>query len=97
MNNSGLGAEFMAAVDARLQQVQAGPNQFPSARGLIRLAIVHRFPYGIFFVAHSEFINVIAVMHHARDPKHWRRRAHLIEANPRSHRESASLGGSHNV
>jgi hypothetical protein len=79
MNNSGLGAEFMAAVDARLQQVQAGPNQFPSARGLIRLAIVHRFPYGIFFVAHSEFINVIAVMH------------------PRSHRESASLGGSHNV
>jgi len=72
---SGLGAEFMAAVDAKLEQVQAGPNQFPRARGLIRRAIVHRFPYGIFFVAHSEFINVIAVMHHARDPKHWRRRA----------------------
>ena len=42
---------------------------------LIRRAIVHRFPYGIFFVTHSEFINVIAVMHHARDPKHWRIRA----------------------
>lgn len=72
---SGLGADFMAAVDAKLEQVQAGPNQFPCARDFIRRAIVHRFPYGIFFVAHSEFINVIAVMHHARDPKHWRIRA----------------------
>jgi toxin ParE1/3/4 len=71
---SGLGAEFMAAVDAKLEQVQTGPKHFPRVRGLIRRAIVHRFPYGIFFVGHSEFINVIAVMHHARDPKHWRRR-----------------------
>ncbi|MGH9958611.1 MAG: type II toxin-antitoxin system RelE/ParE family toxin [Pyrinomonadaceae bacterium] len=72
---SGLGVELMAAVDARLEQVQAGPRQFPRVRGLIRRAIVHRFPYGIYFVEHSEFINVNSVMHHARDPKHWRRRA----------------------
>jgi len=72
---SGLGAEFMAAVDAKLEQVQARSKQFPRVRGLIRRAIVRRFPYGIFFVAHSEFVNVIAVMHHARDSKRWRRRA----------------------
>lgn len=71
---SGLGLEFMVAVEAKLEQVQAGPKQFSCARGLIRRAIVHRFPYGIFFVEHPEFVNVIAVMHHARDPKHWRKR-----------------------
>jgi plasmid stabilization system protein ParE len=71
---SSLGREFMAAVEAKLEQVQAGPKQFPRVRGSIRRTIVHRFPYGIFFVENSESINVIAVMHHARDPKHWRRR-----------------------
>ncbi|MFY9270376.1 MAG: type II toxin-antitoxin system RelE/ParE family toxin [Candidatus Manganitrophaceae bacterium] len=70
----GLGAEFMTAIEAKLEQVQAGPKQFSRVRGFIRRAIVHRFPYGIFFVEHSEFVNIIAVMHHARDPKHWHRR-----------------------
>jgi len=70
---SDLGIEFMAAVDTKLEQIRAGPRQFPRMRRLIRRAIVLRFPYGIFFVERSEFITVIAVMHHARDPKHWRR------------------------
>lgn len=37
-------------------------------------ALVHRFPYAIFYRQAAEAIQVIAVTHQARDPRIWRRR-----------------------
>jgi toxin ParE1/3/4 len=71
---SGLGAEFMDAVEHKLAQVQSNPLQFPAVRGVTRRAIVMHFPYGIFYVPRADLISVLAVMHHARAPLRWQRR-----------------------
>jgi hypothetical protein len=71
---SGLGAEFMDAVEHKLAQVRSNPLQFPAVRGATRRAIVMRFPYGIFYIPRGDLISVLAFMHHARAPLRWQRR-----------------------
>lgn len=70
----GLGAEFMEAVERKLNQIESNPWQFPAVHNLTRRAIVMRFPFGIFYVPSDETVAVLAVMHHARAPLRWQRR-----------------------
>jgi plasmid stabilization system protein ParE len=70
----GLGEDFLAAVRAKLDQIESNPLQFPVVRGATRRAIVRRFPYGIFFVPGSRRIGVLAVMHHSQAPQRWQAR-----------------------
>lgn len=69
---SGLGVEFIAAVDRALESIQDNPARFPVIYSDVRRALLRRFPYGIFFVLENEQISVLAVMHTARDPAKWR-------------------------
>lgn len=71
---SGLGEEFMQAVEHKLAQIESNPLQFPAVRAATRRAIVKRFPYGIFYVPHKNMISVLAVIHHARAPLRWQQR-----------------------
>jgi plasmid stabilization system protein ParE len=71
----GLGATFMAELGEVEGLIGAHPALFGKVRGEVRRAILHKFPYGIFYIVRSEFISVIAVMHHARHPKRWQGRA----------------------
>ena len=61
--------------DQAVLSVNQNPEQYQRVRGQIRRALLHKFPYGVFYVARPEFSSVIAVLHHARDPKHWQQRA----------------------
>ena len=70
----GLGAEFIDAVERKLDQLELNPWQFPAVRDVTRRAVVMRFPYGIFYVPRDELVTVLAVMHYAREPLRWRRR-----------------------
>ena len=40
----------------------------------IRKAVLRRFPYCIYYRAHPDRVEVIAVFHTSRDPKIWRGR-----------------------
>ncbi len=71
----GLGLEFNAQVDVAVRSAAREPEAHLVVHADVRRALVHRFPYGIFFVADTEGIVVIAVMHHRRDPEVWRARA----------------------
>jgi plasmid stabilization system protein ParE len=71
---TGLGEEFMQAVEHKLMQIESNPLQFPAVRGATRRALVMGFPYGIFYVPQVDLISVLAVMHHARAPLRWQRR-----------------------
>jgi plasmid stabilization system protein ParE len=66
---AGLGAEFLEEVTSVLESIQLESLRFPLTLGPLRRALVHRFPYGIFFVRQQDAIDVIAVMHLARDPR----------------------------
>jgi len=71
----GLGREFLEEVSVAIDAVQAEPLRFPAIFRTLRRALVHRFPYGIFFVARTEAIIVVAAMHLARNPRRIHRRA----------------------
>jgi plasmid stabilization system protein ParE len=64
---------------AELSEAEAligeNPELFRKVRGEARRVMLHKFPFGVFYIARSEFVSVVAVMHHARDPRHWQRRA----------------------
>ena len=75
LQRPGLGREFVAEVDAALNRVAENPLRYQVLyRGVCR-AIVHRFPYGVFYRIHPDRVEVIAVHHHRRDPSRWQSRA----------------------
>ena len=70
----GLGADFLAAVDAALDSVLSHPLQHPVVYRTVRRALTRRFPYQVLFVVEEDTIVVIAIFHGARDPRTWQDR-----------------------
>ena len=71
----GLGREFLEEISVAIDAVQADPMRFQAIFRTLRRALVHRFPYGIFFIARPDTIIVVAAMHLARNPRRIHRRA----------------------
>jgi plasmid stabilization system protein ParE len=71
---SGLGSEFVRAVDACLSKVARNPSAYPLVHRQIRRGLIRRFPYGIFYVIEGSTVVVLACFHAKRDPKAWRDR-----------------------
>ena len=72
----GLGAEFVSELDSTLARVRAMPHQFPDVRRGVRRALLHRFPYAVYFVLHTRDAGaVLAVLHQHRRPGTWLKRA----------------------
>jgi len=65
---TGLGAEFLEEISATIEAVRSAPLRFPAAFRTLRRALVHRFPYAIFFIARFDAVIVVAALHFARDP-----------------------------
>lgn len=70
----GLGMRFMVEFRVLVVRLAENPNQFPTVRGLTRRAGFHRFPYGLFFRARGDMVEVFACFHGRRNPRHWQRR-----------------------
>lgn len=72
---AGLGDDFMDEVESLLDVVANTPERFPIVLGVIRRALVHRFPYAIYFrIVDDTQIRVLAIFHARRDPAIWRGR-----------------------
>ena len=72
--HDGLGARFLAEVDATFRRIESNPLAFSFVRGRLRRALLRRFPFGAFYVLTEEHIVIVAVLHAARDPRLWRKR-----------------------
>jgi plasmid stabilization system protein ParE len=70
----GLGGEFLAAVDSLLDEIVAHPTTYPVIYREARRALLHRFPYAIFFRSYDDTVVVIACMHGRRNPRRWKAR-----------------------
>lgn len=76
---SGLGSEFLAAVDAGIQQIRRDPYRFariesvPDEENVRRLQL-NRFPYIIIYEVISSEVCILAVAHAHRRPGYWRDR-----------------------
>lgn len=47
---AGLGGQFLCELDLVFRRIQENPLQFPSVEGTARRALLHRFPYGVYFI-----------------------------------------------
>ncbi len=71
----GLGPNFLLRLDAALSSIQRDPKMYPIVHENVRRCLIHRFPYGIFYVFESNRIVILAVLHAKRDPRAWQERA----------------------
>ncbi len=69
---AGLGEEFLTAVQSALDNIVAHSTKYPVMHRETRRALMHRFPYGIFYRVYGELVVVVARMHGRRDPRRWR-------------------------
>ncbi|MDN5942112.1 MAG: hypothetical protein L0H94_09545 [Nitrospira sp.] len=70
----GLGSRFLDELDLAFQRIKVNPQQFPRVEGAIHRALLRHFPYGVYFLAELESINVLAVLHLHREPDMWKSR-----------------------
>jgi len=76
-----LGDEFLDAVSAALEKIGKAPELYPrwtgteGAAGVIRRALVERFPYSVGYEQHESGLFVLTVAHQKRRPLYWLKRA----------------------
>jgi plasmid stabilization system protein ParE len=71
----GLAERFLSDVDRTLNRVREWPFQFPTVSGEVRRALLHTFPYAVYFRASEDLVVVLAVLHLRRNQKVWRGRS----------------------
>jgi len=68
---SGLGAEFLAEVEATTRLIEAHPQAWMALSQRTRRCRTHRFPYGLFYQVRRDEVLIVSVMDLRRDPKRW--------------------------
>ena len=71
----GLGEDFLAEVNATARLVLEMPEAYPVIVRQTRRALVHRFPYGLFYRILGDTVVFVACFHTSRNPALWRRRS----------------------
>jgi len=71
-----LGMRFIAELDRLFDRIGSHPLQFPLVDTPIRRALLHRFPYAVYFFAEDPggCPTILAVLHQHREPDVWRNR-----------------------
>jgi plasmid stabilization system protein ParE len=68
---AGLGDRFLRSLDSIVDRIRSNPELYPRVRGVVRRAVLQRFPYLLFYVVEPERVVVIACLHAGRDPRNW--------------------------
>ncbi len=69
-----LDLEFRDELDRTLDRIRAFPESYAAVYKDVRRASLRRFPYAVFYHRRKSDWFVIAVVRHARHPRHWQRR-----------------------
>src|SRR5262245_51269779 len=69
-----LAARFFTDLDRTFTRMGESPFQFPEIAADVRRALLHAFPYAVYFQVTDEAVVVLAVLHLRRNPKIWRAR-----------------------
>jgi plasmid stabilization system protein ParE len=70
----GLGHEFLDEVLTMLLSIAEAPLVYPDIYRNTRRAIIHRFPFSVYFRVERATIVVVAIMHGSRNPRRWKSR-----------------------
>lgn len=70
----GLGESFLLCIEEALSRVSRTPKIYAVVHKHIRRTLIHRFPFGIFYIESERSIIVLAVLHARRNPRTWKER-----------------------
>ena len=86
---AGLSARFLSDVNRTFSRITERPVQFPLIAGNVRRALLHTFPYAVYFRTSDEAVVVLAVLHLRRN-----RRCGEDEhdSNPTHHAHEVDVG-----
>ncbi len=70
----GLGGEFAAEVRAVVESVVVNPDTGSPFEADTRRKLLPRFPYSVVYLHETGRIEIIALMHHRREPGYWTNR-----------------------
>jgi plasmid stabilization system protein ParE len=68
---TGLGDDFLQAIEQRLETISNNPHQYQLLRGDLRRAIVRPFPYLIVYAISKDEVIVLRCVHARRDQRRW--------------------------
>jgi plasmid stabilization system protein ParE len=71
---TGLGQEFLDAALATFSAITDIPNGFAVIHRSVRRALLHRFPFAVFYVFDRDGVVVLGVLHGSRHPRFWMNR-----------------------
>ncbi len=73
---TGLGDEFIAAVESAIALILCDPGRFSPVDGHFRIFRLKRFPYNLYFehLSARQHIRIFAVAHHRRNTGYWHSR-----------------------
>jgi len=74
LNKEDLGQEFLTEVENTLNRIHQNPQQYQKTKGQIRMAVVKRFPFGVFYFIKEDVIIVFAIFHFSRNPQILKKR-----------------------
>jgi toxin ParE1/3/4 len=72
---AGLGVRFANQVRNVFLLLASHPQLYPQVFRDVRLAVVPRFPYCVYYRIETTLIRILAVFHNRRDPAVWQGRA----------------------
>ena len=71
---TGLGDEFLDAIEAGLEKIQGNPFFYAVKYKQTRVAYTKQFSFGIHFNIEKSRINILAILHTSRNPQIWNKR-----------------------
>ncbi|TRW98095.1 type II toxin-antitoxin system RelE/ParE family toxin [Candidatus Methylobacter oryzae] len=71
LQNSGLGEEFIAAMELQIKRLEQAPLLYAEVIPGVRRAFLPRFPYGLFYAVRDDLVHILAVLHDVRNPRRW--------------------------
>jgi plasmid stabilization system protein ParE len=69
-----LSARLGNELDAIYRSILEHPQSYPVVYKTFRRALLHRFPYSVFYVMDPPVVLIVGVVHQARDEETWKRR-----------------------
>ena len=62
-------------VEATYTSILEHPELYPVVYKNFRRALLHRFPYSVFYIVDAPIILIVGVVHQSRDEDTWKRRS----------------------
>jgi plasmid stabilization system protein ParE len=70
----GLGQQLLDEAMRTFGSIADQPTMYPEVGREAHRALIHRFPFGIYYRIEDASVVVVAVMHGSRHPRHWKSR-----------------------